>query len=273
MAVKAEWLIQKMEAWAPGATAENWDNVGLLIGDTGQTVKRVLVALDVTEAVVAEAVGGGFDWIISHHPMIFNPLNRITAADSTGRKIMALIKNNIGLFAAHTNLDIAEGGTNDILFEILALNGKEPLMPPEPLMGLSLGCVGFLPEAMTLATFINYIKQKIPLSADCIRYAGDTDRIVHRVAICAGDASGQRYCEAAIKKGCDVYVTGDLRYHGVQDALESGLSLVDITHYAGEAPLLEQVAEHLRKEALQDDISIIVQAYQGNGQVFKTFCN
>lgn len=255
MSVKAQWIIQKMEQWAPPSTAEDWDNVGLLVGDETQAVNKVLVALDLTETVLRVALEGRFDWIITHHPLIFNPINRVTAAEPQSRKIMTLIKNGIGLYAAHTNLDIAKGGTNDLLFDLLGLTGKEPLMEPTP-DGLSLGRIGFLPEPIMLKKFAGVIKETLH-QAD-IRFAGDPDLTVQRVALCAGDASGRRYCQAAARKNCDVYITGDLRYHGVQDALDSGLALVDITHYAGEAPLIAAIAGYIQGEAEKEGLTLPV---------------
>ncbi|MCL1877310.1 MAG: Nif3-like dinuclear metal center hexameric protein, partial [Defluviitaleaceae bacterium] len=125
----AEKIAKIINEWSPECCAEEWDNVGLLIGDAAQPVRKVLVALDATEAVIGEAVAGNFDFIITHHPLIYDPLKKITSADPTGRKILTLIRNNIGLYCAHTNLDKAPGGVNDCLAEKLSLNKITPLIP------------------------------------------------------------------------------------------------------------------------------------------------
>ena len=266
MSVPVKWIIEMMEAWAPAHTAEKWDNVGLLIGDAEGDAARVLTALDASEAVVREAVEGGYDLLITHHPLLFNPISRITRQEPLGRKIYSLIQNRIGLFAAHTNLDTAEGGPSDILFQALALTDKENLMPPEDGQTAALGRVGCLGETKTLAAFAAYVKERLALPA--VRYAGSPNTPVRRVALCAGDASAPRYCQAAVLRQCDVYVTGDLRHHGAQEALETGLCLVDITHYAGEAPLAAAVADYLRNAAGRENKRLTVDVSKADGQIF-----
>ncbi|MDR1664511.1 MAG: Nif3-like dinuclear metal center hexameric protein [Clostridiales bacterium] len=259
-------IIEKIERWAPPSDAENWDNTGLLIGDANREIRRVLVALDATPAVIDEAVTGGFDLLITHHPMIFDPLKRILESDSLGRKILLLIKNNINLYCAHTNLDSADGGVNDVFFDLIGLTEKQPLMEPLP-SGNSLGRVGMLPQAAALKDFASEIKNKLLIEE--IRYAGPPEKLVQKIGFCVGDASGRRYIQAAAERGCDVYITGDLRYHGTEDALEAGLCLIDITHYAGEAPIIQTVVDFLKKETAREGGSLTIRASSVNGQVFK----
>lgn len=246
----AEWIIKQFEEWAPAAYAEEWDNVGLLIGEATQPVRKVLVALDATEDVINEAVSGGYDFLISHHPLVYNPINRITSADSTGRKILTLAKNGIGCFAAHTNLDKAEGGVNDCLAGKIGLTKLTPLVPELSPNGRDvpshgIGRVGFLAEKMSAAAFAEHVKKALALTS--LRFSGDTQKIVEKVGICGGD--GSRYVENAIAQNCDIYITGDLRYHIVQDALESGIALLDITHYGGEIHVVPEIVSRLKNAA------------------------
>lgn len=256
MAVKAQWLMDEMERWAPRYLAEDWDNTGLLVGDSEQTVERVLVALDATETVIAEAAANQADWIITHHPLIFTPLNRIVKQEPIGKKIITLLQNNIGLYSAHTNLDIAENGVNDLFFELLGLTGSEYLMKPAPDTIRALGRIGYLPQPMTLAALAAFIKKQ--LNANDIRFAGAADQMVHKIALCAGDASGLRYCRAAAEKECQVYVTGDLRHHNALDALEMGLSLIDASHFASEALIVPAIAKRLQQAAKQAGVTLSV---------------
>jgi len=263
--IKTSWIINKLEEWAPSCLAEEWDNVGLLLGNDAQLVTKVLVALDATDSVIDEAIQGQFDLIITHHPLIYNPIKRITADNPLGRKLITLLKNGIGLYCAHTNLDKANGGVNDVLFERLDLLRKEPLLETFG-ESSSLGRVGTLHEKMTLESLAEYVKKALSLSN--VRYAGDHSRLIHKVGICAGDANGDRYLKAAYDRGCDVYITGDLRYHGVQEALEMGLCLIDITHYAGEEPIIAAIVSYLNEKAGLENLALKVQATTTNGQVF-----
>ncbi|QZY56571.1 Nif3-like dinuclear metal center hexameric protein [Crassaminicella profunda] len=127
MAEKLESVVKLMENIAPSYLAENWDNVGLQIGNAHKDIHRILVALEVTEAIIDEAISKNVDMIVCHHPLIFKPLKKIRIDDPIGNMVYRLIKNDITLFCAHTNLDIAHGGTNDVLAQILNIMDTKPL--------------------------------------------------------------------------------------------------------------------------------------------------
>lgn len=262
----AAWLIDTMQEWAPLHWAEEWDNVGLLLGDTSQDVKKVLVALDATDAVVREALHESYDFIICHHPLIYDPLKKITSETVQGRKLLTLLRAGIGLYCAHTNLDKAPGGVNDCLFA--KLNFCEDIAPlvdgDSDIPGL--GLVTDLPAPMPLSDFVLHVKNSLSL-AD-IRYSGNPEAIVRRVGLCAGDASNPRYWQAALEKDCDAFITGDIRYHGAQDAREAGMALVDISHYAGEAFVIEAIVRRLREAAKAAGREIIIEATKTDGQIF-----
>jgi dinuclear metal center YbgI/SA1388 family protein len=177
-------------------------------------------------------------------------MKRITADDPTGYKILRLIRHKIGLYCAHTNIDTAEGGINDILFDSLGLTGKEPLMES------GLGKVGVLNQDLTLKEFTEYVKSTLSLPE--IRFAGKPDARIHKVGLCAGDAAHQRYWQAALEKNCQVYITGDLRYHGSVEAVERGINLIDITHYMGEAPVVKAIVDRLAKEAANARVDLTI---------------
>jgi len=266
----AEKIMQIFEEWAPATLAEEWDNVGLLIGDVSRTINKVLVALDATEAVIDEAVKGGFDFLVVHHPLVYNPVKRITTADSVGKKILALVENKIGCFCAHTNLDKASGGVSDLLAQKIGLHDIAPLIPEShEVQGLEhnaqdalllppveiaerfsstsqigIGRVGFLLEEKSLTALAADIKAALQLST--VRISGDGDKKIKKIGLCGGDGSGSRYMEAAIAAKCDLYITGDLRYHAVQEALERGIAFVDITHYGGEVLVIDAIVSRLR---------------------------
>jgi len=257
------WIIQQMEEWAPISLAEEWDNCGLLIGDPKAPFKKILAALDVTDEVISEAIAGGFDFIISHHPLIYNPVKRVIADDSGGRKILTLIKHGIGCYCAHTNLDKAIGGVNDCLAERLGIENLTPLMEEDSNADpVGIGRVGELPEVMTLSQLASHVKNSLNLPE--IRYAGDPIAKIKTVGLCGGDGSGERYLKAAAKKGCEAYITGDLRYHAVQEALELGLNLLDITHYSSEVLIVDAIVRRLSQKGAE------IHATRTKGQVLLT---
>jgi len=259
-----KWIMQTMEAWAPTASAEPWDNVGLLIGSSTQQVKKILVALDATMAVINEAISGKYDCIVTHHAIVYTPLKRVTTDDAVGRKIISLIKHGISLYTAHTNLDIATGGVNDCLAKKLGIKDTQPMIKHATDGTIGTGRIGCLPEEMTLQELGHYVKKSLAIQD--IRYCGDSTKKIKKVAMCGG--SGMSYWQAA--KECDVYITGDIKYSDANDALEANLSLLDITHYSGEIFILEAIVERLRSCAVQDGIEIEVNATLIDGQVFNT---
>ena len=270
MTPTTQWLIDQMEAWAPAAWAIETDNVGLQIGDLTRPVHRVLCALDLSEEVLREAIRGRFDFIITHHPLIsrhVQPINRITADNALGKKLMSLIGNGIGLFCAHTNLDVAPGGVNDLLFELIGLSGKESLSPSKIPELPTLGLVGHLPRPLPLAEIAAQMKEV--LSSDVIRFIGQADRMISKVGLCSGNGTHPDLVRAALRKNCELYITGDVGYHLAMEAVESGMALIDGTHYATEIPIAAAIANQIKNSAEIHKMELHVECAQTNGQVFK----
>lgn len=360
MFVNSKKIIKIMNDIAPEHLAENWDNVGLLIGNEDSEVDRILVALEATEAVVDEAVANNIDLIICHHPLLFKPMKKITDSDPIGKIVRKLIKNDINLYAAHTNLDIASEGTNDYLAELLELNmiqgleksgsskyvkvavfaplenineirsamagagaGKigtysdcafvsegegmfKPLEGSSPHIGsvneletvqeaklevivdkgslgrvidamlkahpyevpaydvweLSneiesyyLGRTGVIQEKYSLKEFTQFVKEK--LNVQQIRFVGEPEKRVRKAAICTG--AGADVMKSAVRRGCDVLITGDLKYHEAQTALQLNLSVIDAGHYETEQIFVKRLSQRLRKavEMKEYDVAII----------------
>ena len=230
-------ILTFLEGFTPPALAESWDNVGLLCGDRMQAVTNVLCALDVTEAVVAEAAEKGAQLIVAHHPAIFTSVSRVTADDATGRILRLAIKHDIALICMHTNADCAEGGVNDALASALFLTGIENMEAGENGM---LGRVGDLPREMQPREFALYVKE-------CLRAGGvrfcDGGKPVHRVAV-GGGACG-KLMDYAIAKGADAFVIGDCSYDLMQRAQSLGLTLVDAGHFPTENPVVAVFADRI----------------------------
>lgn len=352
-------LVRAMETLAPTHLKEDWDNVGLQIGGPEDQVQHVLLALTPSEKVVEEAIERGCDMIITHHPFIFKGVKTLRTDTVIGRMSQACIKHDIALYCAHTNLDIAQGGVNDVLAARLGLEhirglqktaetprykvvvfvptshvesvkaamfqagaGAQgdyescawsvvgsgqfvPKMGANPYLGeigkvetveearlevlvdrihlhavieamccahpyeevaydvfanegsvsrAYLGRVGDLPVPMRMADWLSDVKQA--LNIPVVSVAGDTERMVKTVALCGGSA-----CDLlgdAKYAGADVYVTGDMKYHDAQRAVEMDMAMVDVSHYGGERPVLVALQSYLLEtftEGLRVDIS------------------
>ncbi|MCC8157559.1 MAG: Nif3-like dinuclear metal center hexameric protein [Oscillospiraceae bacterium] len=229
-----------LNAAVPFSMQMDFDNVGLLCGFPDATVTRALVALDITDAVIEEAVSGGAELIVSHHPLIFHALKRVTADDDRGRKLIRMLRSGISAICLHTNLDAARGGVNDLL--MTALGGRvSGLLAPHGTLpdGTPYGItrLGELPEPLQLSDFLVHIKQS--LGCPGLRYVAGT-RPVHHLACCGGAGGGD--LEQVFAAGCDTYVTADLKYDHFLWAKEAGLNLIDAGHFCTE----NVVVPHLR---------------------------
>lgn len=250
--MKAYEIINIMEELAPKKLALDWDNVGLILGDSQIDVKNVLICLDVNEEVIQEAINLEANMIISHHPIIFKAVKSITAQTTPGKWMIKIIQNNIALYTSHTNLDITNPGVNDSLFNALELKNKEGLQDVQN--GNFLGRVGDTQKEYTLEEFAKFTSDK--LGVNITRYVGDKNSKVKRVALCGGAASDLDFFKNAIEKGADVYITGDIRYHETQRAQGIGLNLIDATHFATENIAMPDVANYLEQRTKNMNIYV-----------------
>ena len=241
--MKAYELINWLNIRHPQKFAEEWDNVGLLVGDDQKEISHVFLALDLTEPVLDEAVAAGADMILTHHPMIFSGIKKINNHTFTGRKILRLIKEDIPYFAMHTNYDVI--GMADLSADHLKLQDTRVLTvtdgsgeQPE-----GFGRVGKLPHVMTLGEFGKYVKECNHLPD--VRVYGDLDRKIETVAICTG--SGKSMIGDVMAAGADVYVTGDIDYHTAIDTMADGLAIVDAGHYGTEYIFAEAMEKELNE--------------------------
>lgn len=254
MSVICNDIVKQLELYAPIKYAEEWDNVGLLVGDLESSVKKAIVCLDVTNDIINEAIEKKANLIISHHPIIFKSIKNINSSTTLGKKIIKCIQNNISVYSAHTNLDMTKGGTNDELFDILDLENKEFLCDEvEP--GYALGRVGQLNNQMTLYELSLFVKKQLQL--DTIKYIGDKDKIVKKVSLCTGSCSNNYFFDESLKKECDVYITSDIKHHEALDAIEKGLSLIDATHYATEVIVCKSICKLLNDWANKNKFDFI----------------
>jgi dinuclear metal center YbgI/SA1388 family protein len=238
------------------AWAEPWDAVGLVCGDPGASVGRVLFAVDPVADVVDEALGWGADLIVSHHPLLLRPVHGVPATTPKGRLVHRLIANGVALFTAHTNADVATPGVSDSLARAVGLTGPlRPLSPSADDPGRGLGRVGELPSPTTLREFAAAVARGLPETAWGQRVAGDPDAPVRTVAVCGG--AGDSLLAAA--RDADVYLTADLRHHPASEFRESpGTALIDAAHWATEWPWLGDAARLLGDTGVETRISSAV---------------
>jgi len=356
---------------APLDFAESWDNVGLQVGDPVAPVSRIMVALDPGPPAVAGAIEAGCQLLVTHHPLIFSPLKRISTADETGRLVRLALKNDLAVIALHTNYDVADGGVNDLLAARLgvanaqplkvtggeefaklvafvphgfegklldalspwlaplgnyrdcsfeadgtgrfrALEGAKPfvggigerhtepekrlefLLPKEriaqavaamkgvhpyeepaydlyPVLNRGnlrgIGRIGFLAEPTTAADFAVTVRQR--LGAAGVRLVGEPGRKVKKVALCGG--SGASLIQEAARKGADVLVTGDVKYHEARLAESLGLAVLDAGHFATERPMVEGLARALKSALAAKRFEAEVLENQGEREPFSFF--
>ncbi len=219
----------------PATLSCEWDNDGLMCcPDPTREVRRVLVALDITAAVVEEAVTEGYDAVISHHPLIFRPLRRVCACDPVAKKVIRLLSGGVSAMSFHTRLDAVTGGVNDVLAAKLGLTDLAVFGTD----GEAIGRIGSLPAPTSAVAFAEQIKAV--LGAEHVLLS-DAGREVRRVAILGG--SGSDDVGAAIAAGADTYVSGELGHHYLTDAPENAINLIAAGHFHTEAPVCERLKE------------------------------
>lgn len=223
-------IYEYLQTLAPLNLQLGFDNAGIQIGRLSNSVSRVLLALDVTAEVVSEAAELGVELIVSHHPLIFTPIKNIT--DDT---FLRLAREDIAVISMHTNLDIAEGGVNDVLLSLFNAERKDYLDEDK------CGRVGVLAQELDLSEFL--IECKAALNANGLRYY-DAGRRVKRIAVMGG--SGGDYIADAVNKGCDTYITADIKHHQFLSAKELNINLIDADHFCTENPVIPAIAAKLQ---------------------------
>lgn len=243
---KVKDIARKIEELAPLSLAEPWDNVGLMVGDMNADISRVFVCLDVTSENAAAAIDCGANLIVSHHPLLFSPLKRISENDVIGSTVMSLIRNDISVYSAHTNFDNAIGGMNDILAEKLELIDVRVYTDEECHDALGnptckIGRVGRLESPLELGDYVSFVKSV--LGCRTIRYVGDPTETISNVALCSGAGGDGIY--SAYHAGADVYVTSDIKHHEAQLAFELGINMIDAGHFETENIICEFMHNYL----------------------------
>lgn len=221
-----------LETIAPTSYQEGYDNAGLITGDASWEVTNVLCSLDATEAVIDEAIQRGCNLVVAHHPIVFKGLKKINGRNYVERTIIKAIKNDIAIYAIHTNLDnVLYRGVNAKIAEKIGLQNISILAPKAEVNDLSIGAgvLGELPTAMEASEFLHFLKKR--MQTGCVRHTPLLGRPIKTVALCGG--SGSFLLPVAIARKADVYITGDFKYHEFFDA-DGHLVIADIGHFESE---------------------------------------
>lgn len=241
--IKVNNIIKEMELLAPTYLKEDFDNVGLMVGDKNKEVKKVLLALDCTLKVIEEAKKENVELIITHHPLIFKRPSSITTDTLQGKKIIELIKNDISLYSSHTNLDSVENGLSDTIVSILGFDNFKILEKNKRDDKAGLGRIVSLNESIQLEDLISKIKKS--LNINNLRVVKGKDK-VNKIAIING--SGQDFIGKAVALGADCIITGDTTYHFASDYKEMEISILDVGHFASEQITFFNVMENLKEK-------------------------
>ncbi|MBW2515824.1 MAG: Nif3-like dinuclear metal center hexameric protein [Deltaproteobacteria bacterium] len=264
-------IIDIMDRLVPPWLAEEWDNVGLQVGDPQLPVQRIWIALDPGAEVIEAACKNKVDLLITHHPLIFRPLKSIDFGTPGGSIIQMAARHQLAIFAAHTNFDIVSDGVNDILAKRLGLKNVEILRPIKvearaqkeegssataEELAYGIGRIGILDRPSSLKALISMVKKKLQLKF--VKVAGDLKMKISRVALCSG--SGSSLVPAFLTSEADVYISGDIHYHNARDAESVHRAIIDIGHFASEHLMVEALARRLEQRISDAGMSAQIKA-------------
>ena len=234
-------VIDIIESAAPRSQQEAWDNSGLQVGDLSREIHSVLLSVDVSEAVVAEAIKEGCDMILSHHPLLFHGLKQLVGSTPQERCVAEAIRHDIAIYSAHTSMDKVLRGVSGRMAEKLGLQDIRILVPDEGDSNVGLGVIGTLPTALLWSGWLKHVQQVF--GAEYVRYTEPVQPTIRRVALCGG--SGGEFIRQAVEAGADTYLSADMKYHEMQ-AAAGQIMAVDIDHWVSEHFTREIFAELLQ---------------------------
>lgn len=221
-----------IDSFAPFSAQEEFDNSGLLIGSYQDPVHGILFALDLSEAVIDEAIALQASLIVTHHPVMFSPRRTILDTDYEGRLISRMIRHHLSLIAVHTNLDKADGGINDVLAALCGLSSVS---------GEGFIRTGTLTQPASVEEYTALLSESL---ACTVRVFGTGRSLIRRVGVSSG--SGGDNWESAFQAGCDAFVTGEMKHHLALAAADAGMTVFECGHFATESPGLSALAEALQ---------------------------
>lgn len=258
--MKTKDIIKILEDKFPYSNAEDWDNVGLLVGDLDKEIKKIQFSIDVTFNAIQKAIDNGTDMIISHHPIIFKAIKSVSEQEVLGKKLRKLIKNDINVYCIHTNLDSTLGGLNDYILEKLG-QGKSKVLDLDMEKDCGIGRIYTLESETDLMLYTEELKNKLKLKNLRV-ISKDMNTKIKKIALINGSAMS--YWRAAKNRDIDLFITGDITYHDALDAMESGLNIIDFGHYESEHFFYEILKKELENRELEFSVF-------NDGPIFKFF--
>lgn len=240
--VTVNQLCQYLDQFAPLALAEDWDNVGLLLGDSRRTVRRIMTCLTLSPDVAEEALRRQVDLVVTHHPILFRPVQQIVATHPQGRMLLELAAARVAVYSPHTGFDSAAAGVNQQLAVLFDLQEIQPIRPNIGDARVGGGRRGRLQTSITLGQFASRVRDV--LQAPQLGFVGSPNAVVSHVGFACGAAAEFMY--DAYRLGCDVLVTGEARFHACLEAKELGIGLILAGHYQTERPAIENLAEQIQ---------------------------
>lgn len=242
--IRVKDIARAIEAIAPLGLQESWDNSGLQVGNPDMEVRGVMIGLDVTPALVDEALAKGCNMIVSHHPLIFKGLKSVTGVTEVERALIKAVKHDVAIYSTHTALDNASGGVSVEMARLLDAEVECPLVALPGRSDVGTGVIGRLRKPLDSEAFVDRVKEVFDAAFARVTESYYDDEIIERIALCGG--AGGSFIADAVKAGCQAYVTGDVRYH---DFLDWGqkIMIVDIGHFETEAPAENILTEVLHK--------------------------
>jgi dinuclear metal center YbgI/SA1388 family protein len=258
MIPKLEDIIALLERVAPTAMAEGWDNPGLQVGNPSHEVRKMLIALDPTLSAVKEAARRDAQLVFTHHPLIFPSVSYVNQGTYPGNVIFEACTGGIAVVTAHTNLDVAQGGINDMLAVLFGLTGTEVLKKTDGVANTGLGRIGELKDSNPLVSFTARIKSL--LGSEVVRVSGGGKEKIRRVAVVGG--SGGSLVPLASALGADVLVTGDVGHHDALLAETLGMALIDAGHFHTEKRAFALFGDRFRDLLKQEGWDVMVENWQ-----------
>ena len=253
--MKVKEIRSLLEQAAPEAYAMGWDNSGLILGRTDKEVKKILITVDVDDNTVDQALLQGADLVLSHHPLVFQAVKRITDEEFIGRRIGKLLRADVAYEAMHTNYDVL--GMADLVANTLGLQETEVLDitwekdgHPE-----GIGRIGRVPCRTTLEECCRYVKKQLHL--EHVKVFGDPEKEICCMAVSPG--SGKSAVDPAVSKAADVLVTGDIGHHEGLDALEQNLAVIDAGHYGTEYFFIRDMERFLKRELGGNELEVLTE--------------
>lgn len=260
--VKLQEIVAYIEGFAPLGLAEAYDNPGLLVAGKTEEIERIFLCLDVDEAAVLEAEGRGAQLILSHHPLMFRGINHLTEQTGEERTLRRLVEKGIALYAAHTNLDSAEGGMCDGLISDLELSEASRRSFSGGAFGI--GRLVELKASIPLKDLAKQIQKKLKLKD--VPFVGDPSKPIRKLAVCNGGGGDLVY--EAFSLGADAYLSGDFKYHQARFAFENHMGLLSVGHHDAEARVFTVLVERLLKQAFESKLEISSQ--QDNQDIWQS---